>query len=107
MDRVGLILFFNNLANLNMCRNDASWIQGVGEVKYYLYPVHSSRSFVTLPTLAASLYLLVLRFMSRNYHEVFQMADSVVSDTDLSKEEAQARTGLNRGCVTPQGMCGS
>ncbi len=40
-------------------------ISNVGEVRYYVYPVHASRAFVTVPTLAASLYLLLLRMMAR------------------------------------------
>lgn len=60
-------------------------------MRYYLYPVHASRSFVTLPTLASSLYLLLLRFLSRQYELVFRMADSCVSDTALTPEERQVR----------------
>lgn len=74
------------------CSHDPAWIQGVGEVKYYIYPVHASRTFLTLPTLASSMYLLILRFMSQNYEAVFRMADAIVSDTDLTREEAQVCT---------------
>ena len=35
------------------------------QVRHYVYAVHASRTFVTMPTLASSLYLLLLRFVAR------------------------------------------
>lgn len=76
-------------------RSDPEWIENVGEVRHYLYPVHVSRMFLVMPTLAASLYLLLLRFLDRAYADVFRMADSCVSDTALSPEGAR-RGGSER-----------
>lgn len=42
-----------------------------------------------MPTLAAALYLLVMRFMTRRYEEVCQMVNACQSDTALSPEEQQ------------------
>ena len=69
-------------------RQDRAWLSKLS-AKYYLYPVHISRRFLTMPSLASMLYMLVLRFLSREYEEVFKMANSCVSDTELSNEEKQ------------------
>jgi thiol-disulfide isomerase/thioredoxin len=59
---------------------------------YYIYPVHVSMSFLQSTTLAAALYLLLLRFSFRDYEEVARLVDTVATDTDFSnlKEELQA-----------------
>lgn len=41
-----------------------AWLESL-EARYYLYSVHISLSFVMSPTLASSLYLLLLRFLHR------------------------------------------
>jgi hypothetical protein len=69
-------------------RQNSDWISNLS-AKHYLYPLHVSKRFLQMPTLASMLYLLVLRFYSRNYEEIFKMANSCVSDTELSKEEMQ------------------
>ncbi len=69
-------------------RQDRDWISKLS-AKHYLYPLHVSKRFLQMPTLSSMLYLLVLRFYSRNYEEIFKMANSCVSDTELSKEELQ------------------
>lgn len=69
--------------------SDAEWLENVGDVRHYLYPVHVSRMFFTMPSLAASLYLLLHRFLDRQYAAVAQMAPSCVSDSGLSPEEQQ------------------
>ena len=58
------------------------------ERRYFLYPVHISNGFLFTPSLASSLFLLLLRFLDRQYDKVFQMADACVSDTELTQEEA-------------------
>ena len=45
-------------------RNDCEWNANVGDVPYYALAVHPSLAFVTTPTLAAALGLLLLRFAS-------------------------------------------
>jgi hypothetical protein len=69
-------------------RQDKDWISNLS-AKHYLYPLHLSKRFLQMPSLPSMLYLLVLRFYSRNYEEIFKMANSCVSDTELSKEEMQ------------------
>eukprot|EP00959_Pyramimonas_sp_CCMP1952_P226111 4728417-Pyramimonas_sp.AAC.1 len=48
------------------------------QLRHYFYNVHVSRKFLVMPTLAASLYMLLLRFLDRQYGAVFRMADSIV-----------------------------
>jgi hypothetical protein len=69
--------------------SDQSWLHALGDVRHYLYPIHASKAFLFTPTLASALYLLLMRFLDRQYEEVFRVADSCVSDTKLSSEERQ------------------
>lgn len=55
--------------------------------RYLLLPVHVSLSFVRTPTLASALYLLLLRFLSRNYDDLQRLVISVSTDTELQDEE--------------------
>ncbi|KAK3255594.1 hypothetical protein CYMTET_35231, partial [Cymbomonas tetramitiformis] len=72
-----------------LARGDEEWVDAVGGVRYYLYAVHVSRRFLVMPTLAATLYLVLMRFLNKQYSVVFRLADSLVSDTGLSPEEQQ------------------
>ena len=67
-------------------RRNQEWIDNIGEVRCYLYPVHNSRSFLITPSLASSMYLMVLYFITGSYREVFKMVESCVSE-ELSPEE--------------------
>jgi len=61
----------------------------VGECRHYLYRVHASHSFLFTPTFESALYLLLLRFLHRDYEEVFRLADSCANDMPLTAEQAQ------------------
>jgi hypothetical protein len=67
-------------------RRNNDWISNIGEVRSYLYPIHNSRAFVTTPSLASSLYLLLMHFITGSYREVFKMIESCVSE-ELTGEE--------------------
>jgi hypothetical protein len=67
-------------------RRNKEWNGNIGEVRSYLYPVHNSRSFVVTPSLASSLYLLLMHFITGAYNEVFKMVESCVSE-ELTPEE--------------------
>lgn len=71
-----------------MDRRNGEWIDNLGEVRCYLYPVHPSHEFLYTPSLACSLYLLLIHFIAGNYIEVFKMIESCVSE-ELSAEELQ------------------
>ena len=69
-------------------RADADWAAAL-ENAYYVYPVHVSLSFLFSTTLASALYLLLLRFLHRDYVGTFELCDTVSCDTNLTLEEAQ------------------
>ena len=69
-------------------RSESSWYEQL-DTKYYLYPVHVSLSFIFTPTLASALYLLFMRYLNRNYGEVFRLVGSIGTDMELSDEENQ------------------
>lgn len=70
-------------------RNNHSWLAGLPDLRYHIFPVHASRKLLEMPTLGASLYLLVFHFLQRRYAEVCASAVSCTSDTELSPEESQ------------------
>ena len=61
------------------------------------YPIHNSRSFLVTPSLASSMYLMVMYFMTGNYQNVFKMIESCVSE-ELTPEEVSVR---DRSASTP------
>jgi hypothetical protein len=67
-------------------RRNQEWIDNIGEVRCYLYPIHNSRSFLVTPSLASSMYLMVMYFMTGSYQNVFKMIESCVSE-ELTPEE--------------------
>lgn len=54
--------------------------------RFFLYPVHVSFSFFMTKGLNSALYLMLLRFLHRDYATVFRLSDSVATDTELNKE---------------------
>ncbi|KAL1530323.1 hypothetical protein AB1Y20_001232 [Prymnesium parvum] len=76
-------------AQLLLARHSTEWTDALSSVRHYLYAVHRSGSFLTPPSLAARIYLLILRWLARDYEGAFSMAKSCASDTHLTAEEAQ------------------
>ena len=54
--------------------------------RYFLYPVHVSLSFLLTKGLNSAIYLMLLRFLHRDYAEVFRLADSIATDTNFNAE---------------------
>ena len=73
---------------LVLFRNHKEFAAAVNDNTYHLYPVHVSLSFMFTPSLSSALYLLLLRFLHRDYSEVYRLSNSIATDTALSKEEA-------------------
>ena len=71
-------------------RRNQEWINSMGEIRCYLYPVHSSKSFLITPSLASSMYLMVMYFITGAYQEVYKMVESCVSE-DLTSEEVSPK----------------
>ena len=65
-------------------RNNDKWNKSLSQ-KYFLYPVHVSMAMMMTKGLDAALYLLLLRFLHRDYEEVFRLSESVSTDTAYSK----------------------
>jgi len=75
--------------DLCLDRQDPPWLKNLGATRYYMYPVHLSRAFIFATTLSSALYLLLMRFLFRQYGEVCRIAESCTSDTPLSSSEYQ------------------
>lgn len=54
--------------------------------RFFLYPVHISFSFLLTKGVNSALYLMLLRFLHRDYAEVFRLADSIATDTVFNNE---------------------
>ncbi|CAE8619966.1 unnamed protein product [Polarella glacialis] len=67
-------------------RSSFGWQQTM-DSPYYLYPVHTTQAFVQSTSLAASLYLVLLRLMVRDYAKAFVELESCWTDTPLLPEE--------------------
>ena len=66
-------------------RNNVQWNSALAQ-RYYLYPVHVSLSFLQTNGINSALYLMLLRYMNRNYEHTFRLADSVATDRRFSTE---------------------
>ena len=65
---------------------DSAWASMV-ETRYFVYPVHSSGTFLLTQTLVASFYLALLRLFSRQYELAARIITSCHKDSALTKEE--------------------
>merc|ERR1711871_1729103 len=54
--------------------------------RFFLYPVHVSLSFLLTKGLNSAVYLMLLRFIHREYVDVFRLADSIATDTKFNTE---------------------
>ena len=70
-------------------RSNRDWLRSIGNAPAYLYAVHVGLLTLGAPTFASGLYLLLMRWLSRQHQATFRMASCCVSDTPLSAEEAQ------------------
>jgi thiol-disulfide isomerase/thioredoxin len=73
---------------LVLIREDEKWRKRLDQ-PYFMFPVHISLSFLYSTTLASALYLLLLRFLNREYQKVAQLVDTISSDVELTEEENQ------------------
>jgi hypothetical protein len=73
---------------LVLVREDHGWRRCLDQ-PYFMYPVHISLSFLYSTTLASALYLLLLRFLNRDYQKCAELVDTISSDVELTEEENQ------------------
>ena len=69
--------------------SNQEWINNTGESTYFVYPIHASGCFMASRSIASSLYLLVVRLMTRKYEEAFHLLEGCVSDVLYTKQEQQ------------------
>ena len=81
---------------LVMNRNENPEWYAALDTCYYLYNIHVSFAFLLSNTFASSLYLLSLRFLHRQYDEVFRLADTIGTDAEFSVEELNIFGSLGR-----------
>ena len=74
---------------LLLARHSRGWADGLTGVRHYLYAMHRSGAYLTPPSLAARIYLLLLRWLARDFEGVYQMCACCASDSPLTAEEAQ------------------
>ncbi|CAE7892787.1 unnamed protein product, partial [Symbiodinium microadriaticum] len=58
-------------------------------VTYFKYEVHVSKGFLIAPSFSSAMYLLLLRFLARDYAGVCSLVHAVGTDAELNDEEAQ------------------
>lgn len=69
--------------------SNQDWIANTGESTYFLYPIHTSGTFMSSRSVGSSLYLLVVLMMTRRYKEAFAVIESCVCDIPFTKQEQQ------------------
>jgi hypothetical protein len=74
-------------ANLVFDRDSEGWKGVMASARCYLYPVHSSRSFLQTPSLDSALYLLLLRFLARDYEGAARLCDACAVDVAFSPQQ--------------------
>ncbi|GBE62026.1 EF hand family protein [Babesia ovata] len=58
--------------------------------RHYMYKVHSSRSFLFVPTYASGLFLLLNRFLDRQYEQVCRLSRTTLFDDGNQSSEEKA-----------------
>ena len=72
--------------NLVFDRNSATW-QEVMERRYFLLPIHTSKTFLITTTLSCRLYLILLKLLARQYEEAYRLIEVCAIDTKFTPEE--------------------
>ncbi|EDQ90981.1 uncharacterized protein MONBRDRAFT_31645 [Monosiga brevicollis MX1] len=68
-------------------RGSERWLTAMS-AKFFLYPVHGSLTYLRPTTMAASLYLALVRLLARDYVAAHELLQAVSTDTDLTAEES-------------------
>ena len=67
-------------------RGDVAWME-VMQRRYYLYPIHTSKTFLDTTSLAARLYLILLKLLRRDYIGAVKLSKVVAMDVLFTTEE--------------------
>ena len=76
---------------LLLARHSRGWADALTGVRHYLYAVHRSGGYLTPPSLAARIYLLLLRWLARDFEGVYQMCASIVKGSHSEESTRCAR----------------
>ena len=79
-------LFAPFSTELVLNRASASWLSR-SPTRYYLYSVHTTQTFLQAPSVAATFYLILLRFAARDYEAVFRLSETCQVDVPFTPEE--------------------
>jgi len=80
---------------LMLDRGNEQWLANCSSVRHYVYPVHISKRFLVMPSLAAAMSLMLMKLLHGCYEEAVRVAAACVSDTALGPEEAQLWSKLD------------
>jgi thiol-disulfide isomerase/thioredoxin len=72
--------------DLVFARGSVSWIE-VMERRYYLFPIHTSKTFLQTTSLASMMYLILLKMLHRDYAGAAKLVGVVAVDTLFTAEE--------------------
>ncbi|UKK01646.2 hypothetical protein MACK_002464 [Theileria orientalis] len=59
--------------------HNTNWLNNL-DSRHYLYKVHTSRCFLFVPTSSSLLYLLMCRFLDRQYEQVCRLSSNMIFD---------------------------
>jgi hypothetical protein len=72
-----------------IARHAQGWAASLPSSRHYLYSYSRSNTHLTAPSLSAALYLLVLRWLARDYVAAFALCGACISDAAFNAEETQ------------------
>ncbi len=76
-------------------RSSDSWMH-VMETRFFLYPVHISRTYLQTPTQSSAVYMIQLMLLHRQYTEAMRVVQSCEADRKLAPSEAWLLNGLKK-----------
>ncbi|KAL7066785.1 EF hand family protein [Cryptosporidium serpentis] len=79
-------------------RGDDVWLSRLGPTKHYLYPIHTSKSFVFINSVVSGLYLMLWRFLEQKFESVISILDTAT----CSDMENYSFVGENRNSEEDQ-----
>ena len=98
-----VLLQFTGSQKLASCWESDEWATNVS-TRFYIYPVHLSGAFLQARSLAASLYLILIHMIRRNYSNAAKLISVCFTDTKFSKEERWIMKCISN-CADDQASC--
>ena len=76
-------------SGLLLATHDPRWSEALPATRHYIYAVHRSAAYLEPPSFAAAVYLLLLRWLARDYEGACALCACCSADTPLTAEDAQ------------------